>query len=214
MNLMNTIVSATIAAVVTLPTYAQTIDQSHSIRPFDELELSGCFDATLVPGTTNQVKITATAHQQKMLRITQKGDELKIKATQNDLCSDGPVKVAITTSFAPTAKVELSLRGSGAIAVDVATVRSLDVSLKGSGHATVKGKTKSCDLDIAGSGNIDAPDLACDSADVEIKGSGNVKVASARELGVEIKGSGHVLYAGQPKLKKVEIKGSGKLERL
>ena len=61
---------------------------------------------------------------------------------------------------------------------------------------------------------LTANDYACDSADVEINGSGSVDLAQIAELAVEIHGSGDVTYRGEPKLRRMEVHGSGGVRQL
>ena len=89
-----------------------------------------------------------------------------------------------------------------------------EVAVHGSGDATLQGKTKSCEFAIHGSGDVTANDYACDSAEVEINGSGSVDLAQIAELAVEIHGSGDVSYRGEPKLRRMEVHGSGSVRQL
>jgi hypothetical protein len=193
---------------------AETTSKTTELKPFTELTLKGCFEAKLAPGAKPAITIEATPKQQGMLAVEQSGHEVTVKETDDDLCDDGPVKVTVTASFPADAKVELSLRGSGTIDADVGTAKGLELSLAGSGDAVAKGKVQSCELEVAGSGSIDASALGCDLADTEIKGSGDVKLGTVKDLAVEIKGSGDVSYKGEPKMSKVDIKGSGSIKKL
>ena len=110
---------------------------------------------------------------------------------------------------------EITIAGSGSVvarALECAT--TTEVAVHGSGDATLRGKTKTCEFEIHGSGDVTASDYACDSADVEINGSGSVDLAEIADLAVEIHGSGDVNYRGEPKLRRMEVHGSGGLHQL
>jgi hypothetical protein len=105
---------------------------------------------------------------------------------------------------------EISIAGSGDVtarALECAT--RAEVGVHGSGDAVLEGKTRSCAYDIHGSGDINASGFACESAEVEISGSGSVDLAAIADLAVEIRGSGDVTYRGEPKLKRMDVHGSG-----
>ena len=109
---------------------------------------------------------------------------------------------------------DVSVAGSGDVrASKVDCARAAEVEVNGSGSVTLQGKGKDCEFEIHGSGDVSAEDYACESADVEISGSGSVDLPAIGGLEVEIHGSGDVTYSGEPKLRGMDIHGSGRLRK-
>jgi hypothetical protein len=167
-----------------------------------------------------------------------RGNHIEIVVTAS-FAKDGPVDLRVSGSGdldaeVPTvAKLSASVSGSGNLVLRGAardceltvsgsggvSARSLDcaattkVAVRGSGGATLQGKTQSCGFEIHGSGGVSADDYACESADVAIHGSGSVELAKIADIAVEINGSGDVTYRGEPKLRRMNIHGSGGLRQ-
>ncbi len=250
-----------VAAWLAGPTaaFSQPVERAQDLKPFTTLELKGCFDTKLVPGSVNRITVSATAEQHEKIRIEQDGDTVTVAPTDwgdfwGSWCRGATIKVLVSASFAKDGPVDLRLQGSGDLDAEVpaaatlnasvsgsgdlalhgsagaceikiagsgdVTARALEcattteVAVHGSGDATLQGKTKSCEFAIHGSGDVTANDYACDSADVEINGSGSVDLAQIAELAVEIHGSGDVTYRGEPKLRRMEVHGSGGVRQL
>jgi hypothetical protein len=254
-----------VAAWLASPTAAssQAVERAQDLRPFSTLELTGCFDTKLVPGSPNRIAVTATAEQHERIRIEQDGDTVTVGPTDRDrdwgefwsgACRDGSIEIFVTASFAKDSSVDLRVRGSGDLDAEVPAVAALaasvagsgdlavrgsasdceiriqgsgdvraralecaatiEVAVHGSGDATLQGRTKTCSFEVHGSGDVAAADYACESADIAIHGSGSVDLANISDIAVEIHGSGDVSYRGEPKLRRMNVHGSGELRQL
>jgi hypothetical protein len=149
--------------------------------------------------------------------------DLRVRGS-GDLDAEVPAAATLSASVAGSgdlavrgsaAACEITISGSGDVlgrSLDCAT--STEVSVHGSGDVTLQGATKTCSFEVHGSGDVAAGDYACESADVEIFGSGSVNVAKVGDIAVEIHGSGDVTYRGEPKLRRMEVHGSGGLRQL
>jgi hypothetical protein len=215
---------------------AQAADKATDLKPFDRLQIEGCFEVRLAPGTPTRAVVTATPDQQQRIRVEQDGNRVKVGFAQHDdysVCRGDPIRVSITASFATTDSVQLGIAGSGSLDANVPRAAKLDAEVAGSGRIALRGAAGDCKLTIAGSGNADATALDCDSsAKVGVHGSGSVKLTGRTQTcefevngsggvaadgfacdsaDVEINGSGSVGLAKLTSLK-VEINGSGNVK--
>jgi hypothetical protein len=221
-----------------LAALAQAADKTTDLKPFDTLEVGGCFDTKLTPGTPERVVVNATADQYARMRVAQEGKTVKIGFKERafddyNICRDGKITVSITANFAKDQPVDLRFAGSGSADADVPRVAKLTAATSGSGGLTLRGAASDCRLAIAGSGGTDARSLTCDSsAGVAVNGSGSTKLNGKTKVcefmingsggvgadefacdsaDVSINGSGSVTLAKIAELK-VEINGSGSVK--
>jgi hypothetical protein len=193
---------------------AQADDKATDLKPFDSLQINGCFDAKLAPGTPARVVVSATADQQQRIKVEQDGMRVRIGFTDReayDVCRGGPIRVTITAGFAATDSVDLGLGGSGSLDANVPRVAKLAGAVAGSGRIALRGAAADCSFTISGSGSADATAFACDSsAKVNVSGSGNTKLAGrTNTCEVQINGSGGVAADGDCNSADVVINGSG-----
>ncbi len=112
------------------------------------------------------------------------------------------------TSWSSRDDLELSITGSGNVAISNLTARELRTRLSGSGDARLSGTVSSADIRINGSGDFEASDLRSANVAVSIAGSGDASVWAERSLSISIAGSGDVEYFGRPTVSQ-SIAGSG-----
>jgi hypothetical protein len=198
-----------------LAALAQPVDKATDLKPFDRLQIDGCFQARLAPGAPGRAVVSATAEQQQHIRVEQDGKRVRIGFAEHDdysACRGDPIRVNITASFAAGDSVDLGIAGSGSLDADVPRAAKLAAEIAGSGRIVLRGAAGDCKLTIAGSGAVDANQLACDSsAKIGVHGSGSVKLAGkAQACEFEINGSGGVTAEDfECASADVEINGSG-----
>src|SRR5262249_20927058 len=84
---------------------AQAEDKATDLKPFDALQINGCFETRLEPGKPARAVVSATADQLQRIRVEQDGKRVRIGFAGKDdynICRDGPIRVTITASFAAT----------------------------------------------------------------------------------------------------------------
>ena len=194
---------------------AQTVDKSTDLKAFDRLQIEGCFDARLVPGTPARAVVSATADQQQRIRVEQDGKRVRVGFADRDdynVCRGGPIRVVITASFEKTDSVELGVAGSGSLDANVPRVAGLGAAVAGSGRIALHGAAGDCNLNVSGSGAVDASALACDSsAKIGVQGSGSTKLAGkTKTCNLVVNGSGGIAADGlECESADVTINGSG-----
>jgi hypothetical protein len=207
-------VAALLGSVAAL---AQADDKTTDLKPFDSLQISGCFEAKLEPGMPARAVVSATADQQQRIKVEQDGKRVRIGFTDReayDACRGGPIRVTITAGFAATDSVDLGLGGSGSLDANVPRAAKLAGAVAGSGRMVLRGAAADCNFTISGSGSADANAFACDSsARVNVSGSGSVKLAGrTNTCEVQINGSGGVAADGDCNSANVVINGSGSVD--
>ena len=216
---------------------AQAEEKTTDLKPFDKLEVQGCFDAKLEPGTPARAVVDATADQQQHIRVQQDGKRVRIgfaeKEDYSNLCRGSPIRVSITASFSGSDAVELGIAGSGSLDANVPRAAKLAGAVAGSGKIALRGAAADCTLNIAGSGSADASAFACDSwsrsrskardprnsgdktksCELVVDGSGGVTTDGLEcdSADVTINGSGSVALAKVASLN-VQINGSGNVK--
>jgi hypothetical protein len=193
---------------------AQAEDKTTDLKPFDALQINGCFEAKLEPGTPARAVVNATADQQQRIKVEQDGKRVRVRFADKedyDACRGGPIRVSITASFAAGDSVDLSLGGSGSLDANVPRVAKLAGAVAGSGRLALRGAAADCNFTIAGSGSADASAFACDSsAKVNVSGSGSAKLAGkTTACEFVINGSGGVAADGDCDSADAVINGSG-----
>jgi hypothetical protein len=180
--------------------FSQAVDKVTDLKPFDTLEIGGCFESRLTAGTPERVVVNATGPQQARIRVEQDGKTVKVGFIEHafsddyNVCNEGKIRVSVTANFAKDQAVSLHLAGSGSLDADVPRVSKLSSASAGSGHVTLRGAAADCRIDVAGSGGVDANALDCaDSAKVAVNGSGSTKLnGKTKACGFQINGSGGV----------------------
>jgi putative autotransporter adhesin-like protein len=180
--------------------FSQAVDKVTDLKPFDTLEIGGCFESHLTAGTPERVVVNATGPQQARIRVAQDGKTVRVGfidhafADEYNVCKEGKIRVSVTANFAKDQAVELRLAGSGGVDADVPRVAKLTVGIAGSGGVTLRGAADECQLNIAGSGGADARALDCGaSAKVAVAGSGSTRLnGKTKACEFRVSGSGGV----------------------
>jgi hypothetical protein len=193
---------------------ARAEDKTTDLKPFDTLQVNGCFEAKLEPGTPARAIVSATTDQLQRIRVEQDGKRVRIGLADKeayDVCRGGPIRVSITASFAASDSLDLGIGGSGSLDANVQRVAKLGGAIAGSGRMALRGAAADCNFTIAGSGSADASAFACDSsARVNVSGSGSTKLAGkTKTCDFVINGSGGVAADGDCDSANAVINGSG-----
>src|SRR5262249_37979577 len=97
---------------------AQAEDKTTELKSFDGLQINGCFEAKLEPGTPARAVVSATSDQLPRVRVEQDGKQVRIGFVERDdytVCRGGSIRVSITASFAASDSVDFGLGGSGSL---------------------------------------------------------------------------------------------------
>ncbi len=182
--------------------------QVREVGEFSEIHLQGAVDAEYTTGDPLLCEIEVDDNLQEMVTTKVEDGSLTISVEGNIAPSDRMrVKLASTKLDGITTAGSCNVIASG---IDSQT---FELSIAGSGKATLSGMTDALDISIAGSGNVGSLALAANDVSVSISGSGEVQVKAEQELKVNISGSGKVEFEGQAQVTQ-SISGSGSVKNI
>jgi carbon monoxide dehydrogenase subunit G len=107
---------------------------------------------------------------------------------------------------------EVTLSGSGRIAVADVAADDFTVTLSGSGSVDASGTADRLTVTVSGSGDAELGSLVTRAAHAVVSGSGRIVLDAAESLDASVPGSGAIVYAGDPNVTS-SITGSGVVTR-
>lgn len=126
-----------------------------------------------------------------------------------DVNGSGQIK---SENVLKVSELDIEIAGSGSVDFSQVTADEAEVSLSGSGYATLNGSFVEVDLRLMGSGNITAKGDA-QIAKTKIAGSGDIYVGNVSKLvKYDIAGSGNVYYSGDAEIRGFTA-GSGTVQK-
>lgn len=199
---------------------------------FTKLAVAGSYDVTVSTGSAPGVQATGGQNRLEEVVVEVEGDTLKIHPKEHSGISwggwtnDRGVKVSVTVpaltevTMAGSGDVAVNkvagdsfsaaLAGSGGLKLDDVQARQLSLKIAGSGDVSARGTVGAAKLSVAGSGDVDGGDLVSDTAEVSVMGSGKVKLQAKQTANVSIAGSGDVEIRGGAKCT-ISKAGSGEV---
>jgi hypothetical protein len=91
---------------------------------------------------------------------------------------------------------------------------NIRMNFSGSGNFDVnEGNAKTQTIHLNGSGNVSAYGLKTETCSATVSGSGDIEVSVSSSLDAQINGSGNIDYRGDAQVKKIEVHGSGKINK-
>jgi len=208
--------------------------ESRDITGFTAVNNTGSFEVYVTQGDSFSLTVSAQENLLPIIETTVSGSTLNIK-TQDNVCyrSSLPVIIEITM---PDIE-QLSLSGSGTLAVEHVSGESIEISLSGSGKIyadtivtpdlllvnSASGKIYSDLVDspdaafyLAGSGSIELEKLMGWNFSVNHSASGTVKVLNtgAEKVNLNLSGSGRIEIAGEATEGHYINSASGKIDAL
>lgn len=184
-------------------------ERSYAVADFASIDQRGPDDVDVRVGTGFSVRAEGDPKVLARLKIAKDGDRLLITREGSVInWGSGSAKIYVTMPRIEAATLagagdiavdriegesfEGAIAGSGSLNLGRAAVTRMNLSIAGSGDATVAGETEALSVKIAGSGDVDAGGLRATSADVNIAGAGNVRAVVNGPAKVAIMGAGDV----------------------
>lgn len=206
-------------------------EKTYNTGPYDQIEIRGGMDATLVEGNEGSISVEADENLMEYLDLSVSNGRLVIDFDHNGgFNSNHGIKITVPIQDIDAAIVSGSgsitsdlkvnseefksiISGSGDIMLTVNSAKQTAV-VSGSGDIKLNGKTEKISATVSGSGEIDASDLAANDATATISGSGDIFVwMNGGTLNATITGSGDITYRGKISDQKTKIVGSGDLNK-
>lgn len=210
---------------------AGAAERRYSVTDFDRVQVDGPFQVTVTTGLASGASAEGSTEALERISIEVLGSTLRVRANRSGWGGypgerTGPVRIALTTRELRAAavvgsasldvdrvkglRVDLSVNGSGRLAVVGVESDNLVVGLLGGGRITLAGRTKQLKATIQGSGDLAAAALSADDAQISADTAGSVTVAVARTVKLRANGSGDVEIVGAPSCT-LEGQGTGNI---
>lgn len=180
---------------------------AQKVGNFQSVSLEGAFDAYVVVGPDQSLKIEGDDNVVKLVETRLTDGKLTI-STRQSYSTHHPLKVLLTTR----ALDSVAVNGSGNVVVQNYAGPKLAVVINGSGSLWASGSSDSLRASISGSGDLKLAGLHTRYTSVSIGGSGNAEVFASERLDGDIDGSGNIRYAGNPKQIGRTVMGTGSIE--
>jgi hypothetical protein len=198
---------------------AGAAERRHSVTDFDRVEVDGPYQVTLRTGLSAGASVEGSADAIDRVSIDVQGNRLRVRRNPSAWGGypgdgAGPVKIVLTARDLRAAsvvgsgsleidrarglRVDLSVSGSGRLAVAAVDADTLVLGLLGAGRITLAGRAKQLKATIQGSGDLAAAALSADDAQIAADTAGAVTVAVARSVRLKATGSGDVEILGAP----------------
>ncbi len=207
--------------------------EARAVPPFTAVRLEGSLEAEVKVGPAQAVAVTIDSNLQPEVETRVDGETLVISLRRGvsfrgtgkvevslpalaavELRGSGDVSVEAAAPGAGGGDLRLALAGSGDLGWRGGAVRALEVELAGSGDVRLAGTAESLQVSLDGSGDVDAARLPARSARVRVDGSGDVELTLAGgTLDAEVAGSGSVRWAGEARVERSRVAGSGEISR-
>ncbi len=200
------------------------------VNPFNQLILSGVFNAKIKTGDQEKVVIETTEKYLKYITIRQEGNKLVVE-TDDKLKSGNAEKVnlyivckdleILRLSGVGNVKsenalkgddLELSISGVGKTHLHL-EVNSIMGRISAVGDIYLKGKAGKATMTNSGVGNFDLSDFVVKDMHMVNSGVGNVMVHATENLDLSSSGIGKVTYTGNPTTKNISSTGLGKVSK-
>lgn len=210
---------------------AAAAERSYSVTDFDRVQVEGPYQVTLTSGLASGARAEGSAEALERITVEVLGNTLRVRTNRSAWGGypgerTGPVRIALTTrdlrgaavvgsgslqvDRARGLRVDLSVSGSGRLAVAAVEADNLVVGLLGGGRITLAGRARQMKATIQGSGDLAADALSVDDAQILSDTAGSVRVDVARTAKVTATGAGDVEIVGTPSCT-VEAKGAGQV---
>lgn len=187
----------------------EQITETRAMNEFHSLKIEGASDIHVTYGNEYKVVIKGSSNLIPYFKTNIVNRNLIVGYENANVKSDD-IEVYITMPLLKNA----SLSGSGDMEITGAFVpiNALDLSLSGSGDIAIVNELMIDQLyvSISGSGEMSLQKAISKNAEINITGSGDAKVQVSDFLKARISGSGEIYYKGNPLIDS-KISGSGRL---
>ena len=199
----------------------QAAERNYSVGSFDRIRVEGPFDVRLATNTSPDASAEGDPKVIQDLDIRVEGTTLIVRAgmggwgEQPRAGATGATVVSVSTGIIRRAtvigggrltiagplrgqRIDLSLTGSGSLAVSGIEADQLFVTLLGSGDIALAGKAAKVNLNTSGPGTIAAVPLAAGDLILRLDGNGETRVTALYTANVTTTGIGAATVYGKP----------------
>lgn len=179
--------------------------ETRNLPPFGSVDLAGSNIVTIRVGEEQSVVVHADNNLVDRVTTTVRDGSLVIGDLPGSYTAKSPMSVTVSVPSLD----ELTLTGSGVIAVTGIEAESLTVRLPGSGVLRATGAATKLDVTLDGSGDAQLEQLIAGDVRAVVSGSGRIVLTATKSLDASVPGSGAIMYSGDPREVTKSITGSG-----
>jgi hypothetical protein len=192
------------------PPPTNMIRKKYSVDAFEEVELSGYYNITIVKGDTPKLEISATPEDHELLNIKNDHNSLEVSYKKHTT-QNYPIEVKIVKPNL----VKFSIHG----ACDESNIsnfsgKNLSIEINGAGELRLTGcHFTQVNMVLNGAGSINSLNSTAISSNATVNGSVTIKTNITEELTAVINGVGTIKYSGAPKMNQ-QVNGLGTIEHI
>jgi hypothetical protein len=223
--------TAAFALLLAAAAPAAAAERTYPVTDFDRVQVEGPYEVVLVTGSGATARAVGSEAGLERVTVEVQSGVLKIHPNRSGWggypgANAGPVRIAASTRLLRGATVigagtlvvdhvgglraDLSVSGSGRIAVRRVDADVLMLGLIGSGRITAAGAARQVRATVQGSGDLDAAGFAAEDLVLNAETAGSVAIAARRTAQVKAGGSGNVEVTG-PAACTVTATGAGRV---
>lgn len=201
------------------------ITEDLELSSFDEIELRGEYEVTLIESRSESIEIEAddnlmddievevignTLHVESRRIHSWKGIHLKIFYRNLEAINVGGAVDLTSRNPIRSKFFDVNIGGAGQIKLEFEGDK-IEMKLSGAGNVELSGITRDLDVQMSGAGELNAFDLRSEYARVRISGVGGADIYVTKELDARISGLGDVTYRGNPSVIDKDVSGLGSI---
>ncbi len=201
-----------------------------TVKPFDEIDISGPVKLVLVQDSSFKVSISADSSIIDKIKTSVSSEKFKISLDPMQYCGGDSIVVHAGIG----ALKELKAAGAskvysegplhlGDVNLDLAGATELNLNLfagkvktssDGAARLTLSGQARVHELESRGVLELNAFDFVVAEYDIDIQGTGKSNINVLNDLDVKTSGSSSIYYKGSPKKVSDKKSGTSKLEKV
>jgi hypothetical protein len=184
----------------------QRASETRSIGAVSAINADGAFAIAVKIGAPPGLTIETDKNLLPIVKTDISNGRLDIY-TDRSYSVDGRINVTV---ISPNV-AEILASGSNHINGEGLTGANLSISLNGSNNAVLAGNVSAVTVQMSGANHLSAQRLVADAANVTVNGSGNATVDARQRLVAEISGAGSITVYGNPKQRRTQVNGAGRI---
>jgi hypothetical protein len=217
-------------AANTIKGSGNVVDRIEPVEDFSTVEAGSAFEVTIKRGDAFKVTISADDNILEYVRVTKKGQALKIDVQGDNLNLNNPhlkaeivmptlegvrldgASKAVVGEFKVEKPFTVDLNGAssleGVIEANEATIRT-----DGASTIKLKGSANTAKLSANGASHLKLSDFTIDKAETKLDGAASAKLNVKSALSYDIDGASNLTYAGRPASVRGDKSGAASVSR-
>jgi len=196
---------------------AGAVDRTLSVTTFDKIRIDGPYKVTLTTGVSPFAKVSGSPAAIDAVSVDQQGGTLVVRGNPSSWGGypgkgSGPVEIIVGTQTLAAAFIngpgslavdklkglsfDLSVQGSGSASIANANVDQLKVGISGVGTVSIAGIAPKLTAIVRGTSSLDASALAVKDAMVGAEGPAQIRLNASNSAKIDARGVSTVDVAG------------------